>query len=79
METNKQTDDMSQSVREETRDEELNTDHGEVSGAEGGSAAGTGKVDDENEANALIERQGNDAAAGIIRDTDAAKHDPDGK
>jgi hypothetical protein len=27
------------------------------------------------EANAVIEQQGDDAAAGIIRDTDAAKHE----
>ena len=31
----------------------------------------------ENEVNTAIEQQGNDAAAGIPRDTDAAKHDPE--
>lgn len=37
----------------------------------------TGKVlETGNEVNATIEQQGDDAAAGIPRDTDAAKHEP---
>lgn len=31
----------------------------------------------ENEVNTVIEQQGDDAAAGIPRDTDAAKHEKD--
>jgi len=33
------------------------------------------KLETGNEANAAIERQGDDAAAGITRDTDAARHE----
>jgi hypothetical protein len=34
-----------------------------------------GELETGNEANAAIEQQGDDAAAGITRDTDAAKHE----
>jgi hypothetical protein len=34
-----------------------------------------GTLESENEVNAVIEQQGDDAAAGIARDTDAAKHE----
>jgi hypothetical protein len=33
------------------------------------------KLETGDEANAAIEQQGDDAAAGILRDTDAAKHE----
>jgi hypothetical protein len=34
-----------------------------------------GELETGSEANAVIEQQGDDAAAGILRDTDAAKHE----